>query len=285
MRTTYLLLLIGSLAIGSWWLYHNNDKVEEFLDSYTSTRNDQSFLALEPRFTAAQIEETHRSELPEERVDDHIQPELLLYPYLLLDVVYSNPDQRDREAVILWSLDNGEIVLDTNTWQMTRGLGRLVQAQSEQSDYDVVKVLSNMGGRARRDQLTRALKIDVGTAEEWLDNARNKGIIVQEGNTYRLRDAGLKINNFVATNIDRRLATKPYARTRKQATQFDKQEISLAAQAILPPNASVREWKEVYLPVYGISLRNPNGTVETTYWNALNGQKYAPQVQTPIYHR
>jgi hypothetical protein len=267
---------------GSWWLYHNNDKVEQFVDSYSSKGKNQPFLALEAQYTAAEIEEAHRSELPDDRVDDNIQPALLLYPYLLLDVVYNNPDQRSREAVILWNMDNGEIVLDTNTWQTTRGLGRLVDAQADQSDYEIVKALSAAGGKTRRDHLVRALKTDVGTADEWLDNARNKGLIVQEGNSYRLRDPNLRLNSFVATNINGRLATKPYARTKKQSTTFNKEQIKLAAQAILPPNVTVRELKEVFLPVYGISLTHPDGSIETTYWNALNGQKYVPQAQQPV---
>ncbi len=274
MRAIYLLLLLAFIGVGSWWVYQNSDTVSGFVQNYTEKPNNQ-FLALQPLFTADQVVDTHRSELPSHKSDTKLAPALKFYPYLLLDVAYNQSGSKKREGVILWSMDNGEMVLDTSTWNVSKGFGPMLSANADENDYRVIKTIAARGSSISREQLRRLLAVDSDVLDQWTESARRKGLIVQDGNVIRLRipDANLAMPPF--TNISQRLVTKSYSDVQKQPTKFSKDQIAQAAQAAFGPDIAIHEVKEVFVPVYSISMANPDGSVETTYWNALNGRRYS----------
>lgn len=281
MRAIYLLLLVTFIGVGSWWVYQNSDSVHQFAQSYAG-KEDTEFLALEPRYSVDQILSAHRSELPENRTEDNLEPALKLFPYLLVDVAYNQSDKKNREGVILWNMNDGEMVINTENWDATKGFGKLLAANADKNDFRIVKTLSARGGQMTRDQLVKSMKQPPDMVEDWLESARSKGLIAQEGNIYRLRTSETKLNVAPVTNISQRLVTKPYNHVKRAETLFSKEQIQEAASAAFGPEITIRNVREVYLPVYVVSLANEDGTVQSTLWNALNGQRYTPKaLSTP----
>ncbi len=278
MRGLYLLFLLAFVGFGSWWLVDNSDTVHQLVRRYTGgEREETMFLALEPRFSVDQLMNAHRDELPDHRRDDRLSPTLKLYPYLLLDVTYNRSDKKGREGVILWSLDDGEMILDTDSWDSTHGFNQLIAMQANEQDYKVIKALASRGGKVRRDQLIRVLNQPSDVVDEWVDNAMSKRLVIQDGNNYRLRNPDVNIDVAPITIISQRLVTKPYNHAVKQTTKYSKEEIQEAVEAVFAPNVTIRDVHEVFLPVYSIALSNRDGTVQSVYWNALNGKKYTPK--------
>ena len=54
---------------------------------------------------------------------DHVflEPTLKFVPYLLMDVKYIRTQDKTGEGVILWGLVDGEMVINTGTWEKTHG--------------------------------------------------------------------------------------------------------------------------------------------------------------------
>ncbi|MDP1835092.1 MAG: hypothetical protein Q8K75_04100 [Chlamydiales bacterium] len=281
MRGIYLILLIAFVGVGSWWLHQNNTVVHGLVQDYSGKKQEApQFLALEARYTPDQIMEAHRSELPLNRSNDKLEPALKFFPYLLLDVTYNQSDKRNREGVMLWSMDDGEIITNTQSWEASKGFGALLAAGADQGDFLVVKALAARGGKVKRDQLIRSLGVDSARADDWLESARKKGLVSLDGNMYKLNTSNVNVAVQPATIISQRLVTKPYNHVKRQATKYTKEQISEAARVAFAPEVTVRSVREVFLPVYSVSLTNNDGSVQTTYWNALNGQRYVPKGST-----
>lgn len=276
MRAIYLLLLVAFIGVGSWWFYHNNNTVQGFVQTYTESGNDQ-FLALEPVYSLNQVLEAHRSELPIAKNSAKLEPALKFYPYLLLDVTYTQNDRKNRDGVVLWNMNDGEMILDTKSWDVTKGFGPLLTANSSNSDYRIVKAITARGNRISREQLRKTLGVDQDVLENWVFNAQRNNLIFVDGNIIRLRVPDTKVDVQPFTQIGQRLVTKSYSHVQKQPTKYSKEQITQAVQAVFGPSVAIRGTKEVFLPVYSVSVANPDGSSQTTYWNALNGERYAPK--------
>jgi hypothetical protein len=64
----------------------------------------------------------------------------------------------------------------------------------------------------------------------------------------------------------------------KVAKRYSKSDIEKNAKAVFGADFTIRNSKEVFLPVYSIEVLNPDGSVLTTYWNALSGQRMYPRL-------
>src|SRR5262245_44677268 len=125
MRAIYTIILLGFLAVGSWWLWENNAVVRGLFSEYVDGNH---FLTLEARYTPDQIMEQHRYELLSDNEHTFKEPSLKFYPYILMEVKYSLADKKTREGVILWGMEDGEMVINTETWDTTHGFDDLITA-------------------------------------------------------------------------------------------------------------------------------------------------------------
>jgi hypothetical protein len=67
--------------------------------------------------------------------------------------------------------------------------------------------------------------------------------------------------------------TKHQKNAPRIARKYSPSQIEKITQAAFGPGFTIRKTNEIYLPIYAISVLNPDGTIFTTYWNALNGKK------------
>lgn len=274
MRGIYLLLLVSFISIGSWWFYKNHLTVQQIAKDYSwQESSSQPFLALEAYYTPAQIVEIHREQLPQDRKQSAVETALRFFPYLLLDVAHAF-DENSSPGVILWSMEDGEIIVNTASWETSEGFAALLSANATQNDYLIVQALAAKSGNIEADQLIKKLGVDALQGKNWLAIAKDKGFISQNGNFYEL-NIPLKIVE-PATHIHQRLVTKPYNHVRREATRYSKEQIREAARFAFTPQLTIRSEREVFLPVYSVSTTHLDGSIQTTYWNGLNGQKYIP---------
>jgi hypothetical protein len=275
MRIIYSLFSIAALGYGIWWYSSTHpeikNRVEEFLDS-------GNFNTLEVRYNANQIMEGHRKELLKDNSHKFLDPLLKFYPYLLIEVKYTVSDERTNEGVMLWDLTDGEMVLDTKDWRKTHGFGDCINANTERHEFKILNILARKGGTSDREGLAKGLHVENDILDAWIDSCRRKQLIVQSGNRYRLHLEKPKLKTSPATILDTRLVTKPYRDALRIPRRYSESQIQKISKAAFGNDFAIRRITDVYLPVHSISVQNPDGSIHTSLWNALNG-KMLPQTQ------
>jgi hypothetical protein len=275
MRFIYSLFSLAALGYGIWWFVSTHPevkgKVEELLDS-------GSFHTLEVRYSADQVMQTHRKSLLKDNNHKFLEPLLKFHPYLLIEVKYTVSEERTNEGVMLWDLTDGEMVLDTKDWRKTHGFGDCINANTERHEFKILNILARKGGVSDREGLAKGLHVENEILDAWIDSCRKKQLIVQSGNRYRLHLENPKLRTSPATIVDARLVTKPYRNALRIPRHYSESQIQKITKAAFGNDFAIRRITDVYLPVHSISVQNPDGSVHTSLWNALNG-KMLPQTQ------
>lgn len=277
MRLILMTAAAIALAAGSWYVWENNPNLRDMLSQYIE---NGEILTLEARYTPEQIMEAHQNELITDETHAYQTPELKFHPYLLLEVKYVQPDKKTREGVILWSMVDGEMVLDTLTWDKTHGFEDAILANATRDDFKILNALAKFKGKMSVEQLQKELHVESETLTPWVDNARQKHLIVQKGPDLQLHFQNPKILVTPQTKINQWLVTKPYIHAQRIAKKYSPNQIQNTAKAAFGQEFMIRSVTEVFLPVYSIEVLNPDGSILTSFWNALNGQRITPKYLT-----
>jgi hypothetical protein len=274
MNRGLIIAIIVAAGIGGWWVWNNDSHVAGLVGQYV---DNSEFLTLEARYTAEKIMEQHAQELLGDGARSFQHPELKFHPYVMLDVKYNLADKKTREGIILWSLVDGEMVIDSDTWDKTYGFEDAINAKANRNDFKILTTLAKNRGRLTVDQLSKELNMEPESVQPWITSAREKHLIVQKGNDIQLHFQNPKILVNPQTKINQWLVSKPYNHAQKISRKYSSSQIQTAAQAAFGSDFTIRNVKEVFVPVYSIEVLNPDGSILTSYWNALNGQQIIPK--------
>ena len=264
-------LFFGSCVFGVWWMWNHQPLFRNFVEERLETGK---FLTLEARYTPDQIMETHRKDLLKNEQYGFLEPTLEFYPYALMEVKYSASDLSTAEGIILWGLEDGEMVVDTSNWMKTHGLEDCINNRADKSDFRVILALSRYNGSADRSKLLSYLHVENEVFDSMIDSCRKKKLIVQSGNNYRLHFQRPFVQLQPQTKLDQWLVTKPYKNATRISPRYSLSQIEDISYNLFTNDFSVRNIREIYLPVYCIVVQNPDGSHLTTYWNALNGKRF-----------
>jgi hypothetical protein len=268
-----LILVIFAAAAGGWWLW-NSDVGSNWKDQLYSYVDNQDIVTLESRYSPQQIVEARRLELLGKEKREIQEPLIKYYPYLLLDVKYTE-DNRPREGTVIWGLTNGEIVMNTATWETTHGFKDCLECQATSQDFKVIQALAKNEGSMTLDELQRDLKLERETIEPMVDSAKRKHLVIQKGSVVKLHFENPKFLIQPDTQIRQQLVSKPSQNIEKVAKTYSRNQIVTIAKAAFGNDFKIRSEKEIFLPVYTISVLNPDGSIYTTQWNALTGQPFS----------
>lgn len=272
-RLIFLLFMIGLLT-GGWWLYYNHDQALDIVQQYVE---NGEFVTLEARYTPEQIMESHRKDLLISEQHSFKNSSLKFHPYLMMDIKYTQSDKKPREGVLFWSLVDGEMVLNTETWEKTHGFEDAINADASRTDFKLMNALAKNKGTANFDQLQKELHIEKETLQSWISSATAKHLVVQKGNELQLHFQDPKILVQPETKLSNWLVTKPYDHALRSQRKYTSNQIQKITKAAFGDDFKIRTVTEVFLPVYSIEILNPDGSIRTSYWNALNGQRIQPK--------
>ncbi len=270
MRFILGLIALGLSGYSLWWMSETRPDVKNTVEELLNTG---TFHTLEIRYTANQIMESHRKDLLKDNRHKYLEPSLKFYPYLLMEVKYVVSDHKTKEGVILWDLTDGEMVLDTKQWEKTHGFGDCINANTDRHEFKVINTLASKGGSSDRDGLSKALHVDNDVLDAWVESCRRKKLIVQTGNRYRLHLEDPRLKIVPSTKLDERLVTKPHRNAIRVSKFFSFAQIEKITRAAFGNDFAVRKTTDVYLPVHCIVVQNPDGSIHTSHWNALNGKQ------------
>lgn len=273
MRFLSGLITLAFLVGGGYWVMENKPAYKARILELISTGN---FHTLEARYTAKEIMEIHRRDLLKTNQHKYREPTLKFFPYLFMEVKYTRDENKTGEGVILWDLVEGEMVLNTKNWDKTHGFGDCIHAGTERDEFKIINLISQNGGQIDREGLAKALQMENNILDTWIDSCRKKKLIVQTGNIYRLHFQEPKLSVIPETEIGDRLVTKPYKGAERVPRRFSSTQVRRVAECAFGNDFAVRNTIDIFLPVYSITVENPDGTLHTSYWNALNG-KLLPQ--------
>lgn len=271
-RLKYFILAAVFLA-GAYAIWDANPQIHQIFRDYVE---NGEFLTLEVKYTAEQIMTAKKQELIADSKHKYQEPTLKFYPYLLLEIKYTKPDKTTREAAVLWSQVDGEMVLNTENWEITHGFEDAIKAGANRAEFMIINALAKHQGSLSRERLQQELHLEGDTLDPWIDSARQKHLIIQKGNELQLHFQDPKIRVFPETKLSQDFVSKPYTYMQRIKSRYTKGQIEKIAKAAFGSDFTIRDVKEVYLPVYRIEVLNPDGSIFTSYWNALNGERITP---------
>jgi hypothetical protein len=272
MRVFSLISFAGLLMVICGWLWVTHPESRNWV---TDLLNTGKFQTLEVRYTAESIMDYHKKSLLKDSDHIFLEPTLKFYPYLLLEVKYNRTHDKTNEGIILWSLVDGEMVINTSSWDVTHGFKDCISSGADKDDFKIINLLAAKGGSLDRESLCKILNVDDDTLDAWVDNCRKKSLIVQTGNKFRLHFQNPKLLVIPETKIDQGIVTKIAKFARLAPTKYRSSQIESIAKAAFGNDFAICKKTEIFLPVYSIVVQNPDGSQRTTYWNALNGKKLA----------
>lgn len=234
------------------------------------------FLTLEVKYTPAEIMETHREELLIDEKHVFGEPTLKFFPYLLLEIKYTQDHKNTREGFALWSQVDGEMVINTETWDKTHGFEDAIKAKATRPEFTILNTLAKHHGSLTREKLQKELRVEEEALTPWVESALGKHLIIQMGNELKLHFQNPKILVTPETKMTQALVTKSYNYMHRIGRKYTSKEIERVAKAAFGQDFTVRDTKEVFLPVYCIEVKNPDDSSFTSVWNALNGERITP---------
>lgn len=265
MRRSLLLLLAVAALVGGFWTW-NNTQLFQYIQN-------GEILTFEARYTPEQILQGNSSEiLGANHQREMRDAKLKFYPYLLLEVKYPT-NKTSQEGVVYWSMVDGEMVISTESWDKTHGFADAINAGASPQDFKLMLALAKSKGPMSIDQLQKALRIDGDLLSNWIDHAVEKNLVMRHGKEVVLHFQNPKMPPTPQTETNESIVTKPYAEANRVGKTFSKSQIEKAAKAAFGDGFTIRTTREVYLPVYSIESVNPDGSIYTSFWNALNGQR------------
>lgn len=268
------LFILILFVVGGWWAWHSDawanwqDRIFKYIDN-------RDIVTLEARFLPEQIIDAHRQELLDNDKRTLQNTTLKYYPYLLLDVKYSN-DQKTKEGVLLWGLNDGEMVLNTGAWDTTHGFRDCLECQATRTDFKIMQTLAQHQNTLSIEELQKELGIERDVLNTWVENGKQKHLILQKGNLLQLHFEDPKILVTPQTKVKHPLVTKPMGEGQKMPRTYSRNQIMNIAQAAFGTDFKIRSEQEVFLPVYSLEVLNPDGSVQVSEWNALTGKRIIP---------
>lgn len=276
MRKLKILLGLAVLG-GGTYLWYNDSPIKDAFSQYIE---NGEILTLEAKYSPEQLIENNRRLLLGDNQRTLKDSSLKYTPYLLMDVKYIQADKKTREGVVLWGMVDGEMVLNSDTWERSHGFEDAINAGATQQDFKIINILAKSKGYMSKDDIRRDLQLDSDVIDPWLDSARQKHLIVQKGNDIQLHFEDPRIPSIPQTKFKQWIVSKPYNYGQRVGKKYSRSQIEKISKAAFGQDFTIRNAKEVYLPVYSIEVANPDGSVMTSFWNALTGERINPSYLT-----
>jgi len=271
----YLLWLgfCGAIAAGCWYGWQNYDELvvkAEQMPPFLRTKNIVTF---EATVTPDEIMQKHQKELLRDQSHTYGLVSTKYLPLVLFDVKYTKEDKKTEEGRLLWSLENGEMVLNTANFDMTRGFEDFILARAQDDDFRLINVLLKHGGIISKELFFEELGLDPDHAISRLDELRKKHLVTVRADSIRLHFASPVLKVQPQTVISHNFVTKSTDAKEQIVPKYSRDAIRKIAYAAFRPDFAIRGEQIIFVPVLEIDVQNPDGSTLKTYWNGVTGKR------------
>ncbi|CRX38983.1 hypothetical protein [Estrella lausannensis] len=254
-------------------LFLLSDRLGTFFESLQIYAEGGHRQVFEPKLSAEQIMNQKRAELLQNSAHTYHKASLMLAPYILMETKFVDDNNRSREGWLLWSEVDGEIVFDTDSWQTTHGYRDALQSGADEGDYLLMHALVKRKGSAARELLRRDLKMEKDPFDKRVKSASKKNLVALFGDTVGLHVHNPKIASMPPSRVSHPFVMREVELSALIPRTFSEASIQKAAKASFGKNFTIRSSKEVFLPLWKIEVKKPDGSLSISYWNAVNGSK------------
>lgn len=266
--------LISILVYGGYYAWNEYPQVRKAAQDHLPREwSTEDMIALEARFSESQLSEKLQGTLRSQDVGTTTTSREF-HPYLLMEVKFIKGPSDSGEGILLWSLEDGEMVLRTGKWTTTHGFADCLDCGASRDDLRILNALAKRGGRLDRSAILDEIHADPEQVDSWLESCRHKQLIVQQGNNYRIHLQNPLWAFQPTTSIDVPLVQRGLARGTRISKRYSAGQITEMAQAVFGSDFAVRSKREVHLPVYLIEMHNEDGSKKSMRWNAFTGEPY-----------
>ncbi len=204
-------------------------------------------------------------------------PQLMFFPYLLLDVKFSQGGifkSDTNEGFVLWSLVDGEMVLDTSTWERSKGFEDCLIFSANKENFKILKTLSFLGGVASRENLYSILGESKKKVDAWISDCCYKNLVTTNGSKVRLHFKHPKLEIRPYTEFKHPIVSYKIPKNIKiKHQEYSPAQVKEIAYLAFGPDFVIRREKKIFIPVYELTIVNPDGSIWVSYWNAINNKR------------
>ncbi len=275
-RLPWIIGIAALFSLAAWWGWEQESRIREFKDHVFQYVSNGDILTLETKLTPESVMLAHRQDLLGNEKKSFQDPFIAYYPYLLLNVKYIE-DQKPKEGLLLWGYNNGEIVLNTDTWDTTHGFKDCLECQANQNDFLIIQALMKRGGALSIEELQKELKMDTESVAPWIKDAKQKHLIVQKGQELQLHFENPRFLITPQTRLKQQLVSKPVSSEQKISKTYSRNQIIALAKAAFGNTFKIQQEQDIFLPVFKVQVVNPDGSTLTSEWNAITGQRFGKQ--------
>lgn len=206
--------------------------------------------------------------------------ELHLVPHVLMRVRFSKEDTGKKSLVsqegeILWSLTNGEMVLNTGTWSCSKGFQECLLLHADQQDISVMQALATLGGSATRDALLHVLSMKNVRAEKAIKECHKKRLVFASGSLISTHFQHLQPVKGCVTTLH---ALPVFLRKPSGAVcspvHYSEDKIHRLVRMVFGKNFLILRSSTVYVPVYKVCLVSSDNSVRIEYINGVTGKPF-----------
>jgi len=265
-----IIALLSLVTLASIFLF--SDEIASFFESVQIYAEGGRKEMFEIALTGEQIMSLRRSELLKDGA--YHKSTLQFIPHILLETKYLDEKERSKEGWLLWSQSDGEIVLDTETWGRTHGFRDALLSDATQGDFLLIYALARRNGHATKEQIRKDLKLEKDAFERAISDAAQKKLVVQLNSTLKLHMEDPQLPILPFSRIRHSVVTRDIDFASLAPKNFTAGKIQKTAKATFGKDFTIRSVKEVFLPVWKIEVKRPDGSLSTSTWNAVNGMRY-----------
>ncbi len=270
MRLISSLLTLAALGYGVFWLGKHHPEVTQSVFSMVQGNEN---LALQPIYTPDQVIEKNSRLLTKGRSVLQGDPHITYVPLLRMDVKYADTSYTTGEGTLLWDLADGEMILDTSSWQKTHGLADCIRADASKQECKVLALVAKKGGMLGREGIKKGLRVDADLVDQWLDSCRQKKLLVPSGNGYRLHMHDPRFPTTPISLLDVPLTTYTAKKAKTAAQRFAPDDVTEFVVALFGSDFAIQSAEVVLLPVYSVTRETADGRLSTHFFNSLSGRE------------
>jgi hypothetical protein len=270
LKYLFILLFLCAAGYGAWYAWENSDELLSYVDI---TKKEGPILTFEVTCTPEELMQKYEKQLLKSANHTYGKATVKFLPFLLMNVKYVRPDKKTEEAKLIWNLENGEMVLDTQTFETTHGFEDCINAKALDDDFRILHALHRHNGQTTKDTLIQELGIDPEIVFERLEVLRKKHLVAIRGDTVRIHLESPLLQVQPQTKVYHYFVTKTVLGDNLISQHYSKDQIHKIAKAAFGADFAIRSEHLLFVPIFQIDVQNPDGSTLKTYWNGITGKK------------
>jgi hypothetical protein len=173
---------------------------------------------------------------------------------------------------MLWDLTDGELVLDTNSFDHTQGFSDCLMSSATADDFRILHTLTKKGPLSK-EGVIKELGSDDAVICDRIESLRKRHLVIIANDIVRLHVESPLLKVEPLTVITRPFVSRHSTHDTLISPTYSKSDIETLVQAAFGPDLAIRSSRIIYIPTYEVHINNPDGSLRKTYWNGISSKE------------